>query len=81
MKKEKYEEILKYQNNVCAICGKKESAKSSKGNKIKELAVDHSHKTGIIRGLLCMSCNRGLGCFYDDTSLLEKAIKYLENNK
>ena len=44
------------------------------------LSVDHCHTTGTIRGLLCSSCNHGLGRFRDNTELLEKAIKYLKTN-
>lgn len=75
---EEYNALLIKQNGVCAICQCKEKAKSVKGDRIKELAVDHSHKTGKIRGLLCMSCNKGLGSFDDDINKLYLAIKYLE---
>ncbi len=65
-----YDEILKRQNNVCAIC-----------NKISEsgrrLAVDHDHDSGMVRGLLCGKCNRGIGLFDDNPETLEKAISYL----
>jgi hypothetical protein len=70
---EEYNEILKYQNNCCAICGK-----PCEENK-KMLSVDHDHKTNKIRGILCDLCNRGLGVFRDDTTILNKAIKYLES--
>lgn len=63
----KLEELHK---DVCAICGKK----CSSG---KRLSIDHSHKTNKVRGLLCGSCNLGIGKFYDDIGLLEKAIVYL----
>lgn len=66
------------QNFVCAICKKPETAKHK--NKIRELAVDHDHKTGKIRQLLCHQCNSGLGNFKDDINLLYTAIKYLEKH-
>lgn len=61
-----YDSLKKAQNGGCAICAS-----------VVKLAVDHDHKTGKIRGLLCHNCNRGLGMFYDNTSSLREAIKYL----
>ena len=69
---EKYEEMLKNQNGVCKICNNPEK-------KGKNLAVDHCHKTSIIRGLLCSNCNTGLGKFEDDVERLKNAINYLTN--
>lgn len=54
----------------CSITGKKTT---------KKLAVDHCHKTGKLRGILCLSCNVALGHFKDDISLLERAIVYLSS--
>ena len=42
-----------------------------------KLAVDHCHKTGKIRGLLCGGCNTSIGSFEDNPELLKNAIKYL----
>lgn len=65
---EDYDKILKKQKGRCAICGKK---------KRQRLGVDHNHKTGKVRGLLCYNCNAGLGMFKEDKSFLKKAIKYV----
>lgn len=44
------------------------------------LAVDHCHKKGHVRGLLCNNCNNGLGRFQDNKEWLKNAIKYLEKD-
>lgn len=62
------------QRERCAICRYKPSFDSY------ALAVDHDHKTGFVRGLLCGNCNLGLGNFKDNPELLKKAIIYLANN-
>lgn len=68
-----YNDFLKKQNNVCAIC--KESAEKIK--KSEYLFVDHCHDSNKVRGLLCDTCNNGIGLFKDDVELLENAINYL----
>jgi hypothetical protein len=73
---EQYNEILESQQGKCAICGKDYS--TIMDGKKARLAVDHCHKTGAIRGLLCNSCNTGLGNLKDDPDLLRAAIKYIE---
>lgn len=66
-----YEKMLENQGGICAICGSPPSEKRS-------LSVDHCHKKGHIRMLLCGQCNQGLGSFRDDPHLLETAIAYLK---
>lgn len=66
--KTSYEVLLKKQKNNCAIC-------------LQEFVstphIDHDHKTGKVRGLLCYPCNSGLGQFDDKIDRLKRAIKYL----
>jgi hypothetical protein len=69
---EQYNQLIKQQNGVCAICGKSETGKA--------LSIDHDHNTGKIRGLLCQAHNRALGMFHDNLEELKSAIKYLESN-
>jgi len=71
---EDYNNMLISQNHKCAICG-------IMANDNKNLAVDHCHDTGNIRGLLCNKCNIGLGYFDDNQETLNNAIKYLNNAK
>lgn len=74
---DQYNEMLIKQNGVCAICFKQEVSKAKNRDYTKNLAVDHCHTTGKIRGLLCEKCNQGLGRFNDSIILLQNAIKYL----
>lgn len=70
-----YENKLKDQNGVCAICKNPETQKRK--GKIQSLAVDHNHKTGEIRGLLCSHCNNMIGRASDNIDTLKNAIIYL----
>jgi len=78
---EEYEVMVEAQDGLCAICGEKEFAKHHLTNEIRDLAVDHDHKTGKVRGLLCTNCNKGLGHFQDDIELIMAAGIYLETHK
>lgn len=61
-----FTEMYRSQNGMCAICHKREATH-----------VDHNHKTGAVRGLLCNSCNAGMGNFKDDPEVMKEAINYL----
>ncbi len=76
---EEYDFLVGLQNSLCTICDKPETQLNKKGTP-RDLSVDHCHKTGRIRGLLCASCNLGIGHFKDDIELLKRAINYLEND-
>ena len=66
-----YRNLYKKQNGRCAICSRHSSLF------VKDLAVDHDHKTGFVRGLLCIRCNRSLGNVNDDKGLLLSMVSYL----
>lgn len=65
-----YDDMLAKQGQVCAIC-----RRESRG---RRLSVDHCHTTGKIRGLLCHTCNKGLGFVNDNPELLLKLADYLK---
>lgn len=62
-----YEIMKEEQHGLCAIC-KREA----------DLVVDHDHRTGTVRGLLCQSCNRGMGMLGEDN--LQSAMAYVQAN-
>ena len=67
-----YEAMLIRQEGQCAIC--KSKLNSSRYTKF---AVDHCHKTGKVRGLLCTNCNTAIGLMKDSVIRLQQAIDYL----
>lgn len=69
-----YNNIFDRQRGYCAVCGIHQSELKM------ALAVDHSHKTGNVRGLLCGKCNRALGLANDDVSILLSMVDYLNEN-
>jgi hypothetical protein len=76
--RQQYGDMFLAQGGCCAICRKPETA--TRNGLVKALAVDHCHKTGIVRGLLCVACNTGIGKFGDDRNVLLSAIKYLDRH-
>lgn len=76
-----FADLLKKQGGLCAICRKPETRLAEAGKhkqKRYSMCVDHCHKTGKIRGLLCCRCNRTIGGMNDDPALLRAAANYLE---
>ena len=73
---EEFDTMLSKQDNVCAICKGKETY-----GRHKRFTVDHDHKTGKIRGLLCNHCNTTLGLVKDDIHTLKSMIQYLESHE
>lgn len=71
-----FEEMLATQKGKCAICEADNPGVSHR----ETLFVDHCHKTGKVRGLLCHKCNSGLGSFRDSPHLLLHAADYLARN-
>jgi hypothetical protein len=76
-----YNQMFEQQNGLCAICKKPETSIDSRSGKPKQLALDHDHITGKIRGLLCQKHNIGLGCFDDDPVLMEDAASYVQEHR
>jgi hypothetical protein len=64
------DELIALQDGACAICARRPK-------RLASLHVDHDHGTGEIRGVLCSTCNQGLGHFKEDPQLLEAAAAYL----
>lgn len=71
LSKEDRDILFESQENKCAICKSNTSGKPG-------FSIDHNHKTGSIRGILCNTCNLILGQLNDDTSILESMLLYLK---
>lgn len=69
---EEYRTMHNAQMGKCRMCGK---------HSITRLSVDHDHKTGRVRALLCNSCNALLGMAQEDLKILNAAIQYLEAHR
>jgi hypothetical protein len=65
-----YVRLFDSQDGLCKICRKKSH---------KTLCVDHCHKSGKVRGLLCSQCNHILGLSYENIEILSNCIKYLND--
>lgn len=65
-----YGRLYEFQGGRCAICERATGA-------AKKLSVDHDHKTGLVRGLLCGTCNKLLGHLRDDLETAKRVYSYL----
>jgi hypothetical protein len=66
---DQYEALLHSQNGVCAICQRE--------HKRRRLNIDHCHKTGAVRGLLCDRCNLAIGLLRDQREVIARVLEYL----
>lgn len=73
---EDYDALLSGQNGKCAICHSEDT-----GKRTTNFQVDHCHKTGAVRGLLCPKCNMAIGLFSDSPELLQRAVRYLNKGE
>ena len=76
---EDYDRKLAEQDGKCAICGK--PPKPDGVRAASKLHADHDHETGASRDLLCVTCNAGIGHFFDDPALLRAAAEYIERHR
>jgi len=75
---DEYARLVEMQDGKCAICGRApEETNSTARTALGTFNVDHDHKTGAVRGLLCSPCNSGLARFDDDPQRLLAAAAYL----
>ena len=72
---EQFDSLLASQAGVCAACGEPETARYR--TEVRRLSVDHDHKTGAVRGLLCHSCNVALGLLGEDIVRITALAAYL----
>ncbi len=71
---DEFNDLWDSQHGECAICHVK---MHPRGRKLDSVCVDHNHKTGAVRGLLCRGCNHAIGNFRDDPDIVFSAFEYL----
>jgi len=76
-----YNEKFSKQKGLCSICGNEETSFDSRTGSKRKLAIDHCHKRGKIRDLLCWRCNGTLGKIDEDLDLLKKIENYIIKHK
>jgi hypothetical protein len=70
LRDEDVRKLVDTQGGVCAICGKDLAL-------VKKPCIDHDHKTGVVRGVLCSPCNSAIGILGDDAEGLGRALAYM----
>lgn len=75
---EDYKRLQIAQDNKCACCNNPETRMSRFTKAISDLAVDHCHVSGRVRGLLCFKCNMAIGLLRDNLDILKGAMNYLK---
>lgn len=75
---EEFDSLLLEQRHMCKICKCHILRLTDSDTRYRAAVVDHCHKTGTVRGLLCHTCNRALGLFNDDYELLRRASEYIK---
>jgi len=68
---EQKQELIDKQKGLCAIC-------SNELKDTHDVCVDHDHKTGLVRGILCRKCNLGIGHLRDSLEIMKSALRYLK---
>lgn len=81
IRRHEYDNMVSEQGNKCAICYKRETYINKKLNAINPLSIDHNHKTGKVRELLCQKCNTLLGMAKESIDTLKSAIEYLRRHE
>ena len=78
-----YNALLEKQGHKCAICNSTDpkGRKSGRGGGVDVFYVDHNHKTGEVRGLLCNVCNRTIGYVNEDVELIKNMIEYVKRHR
>ena len=77
-----YERLYQQQAGVCAACGQPERRRAGRTKRTENVSpslhIDHGHKTGAVRGLLCSGCNTALGSLGEDPERIKALLKYVE---
>lgn len=74
-----YAALFRAQDGLCAVCRRPDESQARRASS-EQLAIDHDHSTGRVRGLLCTSCNLALGHLKDDPLRIRALLDYIETS-